>query len=73
MSAVKLALPDNSSPRDNYASRLAANWVDQGLLKAIRNIFALGALEVSASQDQDCYLDKPQCVRGISLQVASFA
>lgn len=52
------------------AVKFTINWVNEALLKAIRNIVAHGAIEVSADEDKKYYQDKLEAVHGVTLQVA---
>lgn len=52
------------------AINFTINWVNEALLKAIRNIVAPGAIEVSADEDKKYYQDKLEAVHGVNLQVA---
>ncbi len=51
--------------------RFTVHWVDQSLLKALRNIISLGAVEVSADKDKDFYRNKLETVHGVDLQVCA--
>ena len=50
-------------------TRFTVHWVDQSLLKALRNIISLGAVEVSADKDKAYYRNKLETVHGVNLQV----
>ena len=54
---------------EKQAVKFIANWVDQTLLRAIRNIVAHGAIEVSADMDKEYYRNKIQAIHGVQLQV----
>ena len=50
-------------------TRFTVHWVDQSLLKALRNIISLIAVEVSADKDKAYYCNKLETVHGVNLQV----
>lgn len=51
-------------------TRFTVHWVDQSLLKALRNIISLIAVEVSADKDKAYYCNKLETVHGVNLQTA---